>query len=378
MFLLLKNTNLYTPEPAGKKDILICGQTIVAIEDRIDSNLPGHCSVIDLQGAIVGPGLIDQHVHLIGGGGEGGYASRVPQVNLSDLIQAGLTSVVGILGTDGITRSPKDLYTKVKALNIEGVSAFMHTGSYEVPTKTITGSIRDDMVFVDKVMGVKVALADHRCSFPTTDELARMVADIRIGGMVSGKKGVLHMHMGGLADPMAQVKTLLKMGLPIKHFSPTHVNRTDELFDEAIALARQGGHIDLTSGGSYLDTIVERIHYAIEQGVPVSQMTVSSDGNGSMPRFNEKGEITGIIAASVNSNLKLMPLLKEAGLAMEQIFSMLSTNVANSVGLDKGQIVVGADADISAFNPDMSLSHVIAHGQVMLSEGELQVKGSFE
>ena len=378
MFLLLKNTKLYTPEYAGKKDILICGQTIAAIEDHIDQNLPGECSVIDMQGAIVGPGLIDQHVHLIGGGGEGGYASRVPQVNLSDLIQAGLTSVVGILGTDGITRSPKDLYTKVKALNIEGVSAFMHTGSYEVPTRTITGSIRDDMVFVDKVLGVKVALADHRCSFPTTEELARMVADIRIGGMVSGKKGVLHMHMGGLPDPMAQIKALLTMGLPIKHFSPTHVNRTNELFDEAIALARQGGHIDLTSGGGYLENIVQRIHYAVEQGAPISQLTVSSDGNGSMPKFNNKGEIVGITAANVNSSLKLIPLLKEAGFSMEEIFSMLSTNVANSVGINKGKITVGADADISAFNPDMTLSHVIARGQVMLSEGELQVKGSFE
>ena len=384
MFLLLKNAELYSPEYLGKKDILVCGTKIVAIEDKVDQVLPGHCHVVDMQGAIVGPGLIDQHVHLIGGGGEGGYATRVPQLMLSDLVKAGLTSVVGILGTDGITRSPKDLYAKVKALELEGLNAFMHTGSYEVPTRTITGSIRDDMVYVDKVMGVKVALADHRCSFPSTDVLAQMVSDIRIGGMVSGKKGVLHIHMGELPDPMAQINQLITMGLPIQHFSPTHINRNESIFAEAVDLAKRGGHIDLTSGGAWLDNIADSVRYALSQGVPISQLTISSDGNGSMPKFNAKDEMVGVTAANVDSNLKTIPRLLDIDLGLSDIFSLLSTNVADSVGIAKGRIAVGCDADFTALSHsalsqhEVVVSHVISRGQLLLSEGELLVKGTFE
>jgi len=378
MFLLLKNAELYVPQYVGRKDILICAGKVISIEDKISPALPQTCQVIDMQGVMVGPGLIDQHVHLIGGGGEGGYASRVPQLMLSELVKAGLTTVVGILGTDGITRSPKDLYAKVKALEIEGLNTFMHTGSYEVPTQTITGSIRDDMVYVDKVMGVKVALADHRCSFPSLETLARMVSDIRIGGMVSGKKGILHIHMGDLPEPLSQINQLIAMGLPIKHFSPTHINRNDEVFVEAIELAKRGGHIDLTSGGSFLEDIGVRVRQALSAGAPLTQMTISSDGNGSMPTFNDKGEITGITAASVDSNLLAVPVLRDADLNMADIFSLLSTNVADSVGLDKGRIAVGCDADFTALSHDLTLSHVISRGKVLMSEGEVLVKGTFE
>ena len=378
MFLLLKNAELYTPEYAGKKDILVSGGKIVAIEDQIDASLPGEVEVVDMQGGIVGPGLIDQHVHFIGGGGEGGYASRVPQLNLSELVSAGLTSAVGILGTDGITRTPKDLYTKVKALNLEGFNAFMHTGSYEVPTRTITGNVRDDMVFIDKTLGVKIALSDHRCSFPSTQELARIVSDIRIGGMVSGKKGVLHIHMGELPNPFGQVNELLEMGLPIKHFSPTHVSRADEVFEAAIEFARKGGHIDLTSGGPYLPDLCNKIRQALDAGISIKQMTISSDGNGSMPKFNENGEMIGLTAASVDANLKAVPLLREADFSVTDIYSLLSTNVADSLGIDKGRIAVGADADFTAFSQDMELSHVIARGRVMMADGEVLVKGTFE
>ena len=378
MFLLLKNAELYTPEYAGKKDILVCGEKIVAIEDLIDASLPGEVKVVDMKGGIVGPGLIDQHVHFIGGGGEGGYASRVPQLSLSELISAGLTSAVGILGTDGITRTPKDLYTKVKALELEGFNAYMHTGSYEVPTRTITGNVRDDLVFIDKTLGVKIALADHRCSFPSTQELARIVSDIRIGGMVSGKKGVLHIHMGELPNPMGQINELLEMGLPIKHFSPTHVSRADEVFEAAIQFALKGGHIDLTSGGPYLADLCDKIRQAQSAGVSIKQMTISSDGNGSMPRFNEDGEMVGLTAASVDANLKTIPMLLEADLSVTDIYSLLSTNVADSLGIDKGRIEVGADADFTAFSHKMDLSHVIINGQMMMADGDVLVKGTFE
>ena len=197
MFKIIKNANVYTPAPIGKKDILICGETIAAIEDSLDDiKLPGEVEVIDVEGAVVTPGFFDQHVHLTGGGGEGGFATRVPPVMPSDLLKAGVTTVCGVMGTEGTTKFPEELYAKVMGLRQEGLTAYMHTGSYQYPSPTITGNPRKDIICIEPVLGVKLALADHRCSFPNDDEMLKLVADVRMGGMLSGKKGILHVHLG--------------------------------------------------------------------------------------------------------------------------------------------------------------------------------------
>ena len=143
---------------------------------------------------------------MTGGGGESGPASRVPRVALSALTRAGITSCVGVLGTDGTTRNVASLVAATLALRAEGLSAWCWTGSYEVPPITLTGSVRSDIVFVDPILGVgEVAISDHRSSQPTFDELVRLAADCHVAGMMSGKAGVLHLHLGdGAARPRAR------------------------------------------------------------------------------------------------------------------------------------------------------------------------------
>lgn len=378
MFTLLKNTNLYNPNKIGKTDILLGQGKIIAIEP--DLNVTGLKAVktIDCRGKTVAPGLIDQHVHLIGGGGEAGFASRVPQVSLTKLLEAGTTTVIGVLGTDGISRSPRDLYAKAAALTEEGISAFMYTGSYEVPTKTLTGSIRDDIAFIPSVLGVKIALADHRCSFPTTQELARILSDIRVAGMLSGKRGVLHIHMGDLPNAFDKIEELLDMGIPVKHFSPTHLERNSGLFDEAISFALKGGKIDITSAPGNDTPQEQMIKHALESGVAADRITTSSDGNGSLPEFNEHGELTGIVAASCDSNLKFLPKLINAGVEPEKAIAMMTANVADTLGINKGRISLGHDADLCIFNDDFTLNGVIAKGKTMLLDNEVLVKANFE
>lgn len=378
MLTILKNTNLYKPEYVGKADILLGQGKILAIETELNISGLDNIKVIDCKGKPVTPGLIDQHIHLTGGGGEAGFSSRTPQVTLSRLIKAGTTTTVGVLGTDGISRSPKDLYAKAAALTAEGITAYMHTGSYEVPTKTITGSIRDDITFIPAILGVKVALADHRSSFPTTQELARIVSDIRIASLLAGKKGVLHIHMGGLPQPFGQVDELMAMGMPVQHISPTHVARTENLFGEAIKFAHKGGFIDITSGGSRFTPPEQAVKLALESGVSASQITISSDGNGSLPKFNERGEISGLTAAAVDSNLLLLPLIIDQGICPEQAIAMMTANVASSLGISKGRIEVGQDADICLFNDDFTLNSVIAKGSLVMHNNELLVTGNFE
>ena len=246
---LLRNAEVFAPEPRGKNDVLLGGGKILAIARQIpDLPLPTYISV-DLGGARLIPGLVDAHVHVDGGGGEAGPSTRVPRVLLGALTRAGITTVVGVLGTDGTTRTVGSLVAATLGLREEGLSAWCWTGSYEVPPITLTGSVRADIAFVDPILGVgELALSDHRSSQPTFDELLRVASDCHVGGLMSGKAGVLHLHMGDGPRGLALVRRALdETELPAHVFYPTHVNRKPRLFDEAVVLARRGVTIDVTA-----------------------------------------------------------------------------------------------------------------------------------
>ena len=120
MALLIKNARVFAPKDLGVKDVLTVGEQIVAIGENLAPNLPD-TETIDAKGMILTPGFFDQHIHVTGGGGEGGPATRTPEIVLSELIACGTTSVVGVSGTDFTTRSIPNLLAKVRALKAEGV-----------------------------------------------------------------------------------------------------------------------------------------------------------------------------------------------------------------------------------------------------------------
>ena len=249
--LLVKNAKVYAPEYLGVKDILIAGGRI----ERIADHLPEYegCEVIDGTGKIVTPGIIDRHVHVTGGGGEGGFHTQAPQVQLSSLIKGGVTTVLGLLGTDGISRSVENLLAKVKALKEEGISAYAICGAYGYPSTTVTGSVSKDIMFIDEILGVKLAISDHRAPNITTEELIRLASDVRTAGMLSGKPGFICLHMGGDKRALKPVfEALERTSIPPKTFQPTHVGRNANLLEDAFKFAKMGGTIDLTCGESCL------------------------------------------------------------------------------------------------------------------------------
>ncbi|WP_169972828.1 MULTISPECIES: beta-aspartyl-peptidase [unclassified Campylobacter] len=378
--LLLKNANLFTPEHVGDSDVLVGGGKILAIGKGLDFRCE-NLETYDLKGKILAPGLIDQHVHITGGGGEAGYHSRTPEIKLSEIVKHGITTVVGVLGTDGCTRSLENLYSKAKALEFEGISTFIHTGSYATPTVTFTGSITKDLVLIDKVRGVKIAMSDNRSSYPTDEELIKILTQIRIGGMISKKGGVMHMHMGGLSSKLDAVFRILKdCEFPVQYFSPTHCARTKDLFDECLKLQKMGGFFDITSGGSQFAPLHEVIAYGIEKGLKLDMMTMSSDGNGSVPKFDESGALVGYGCASCSANLDVLrDVVKNKILTHTQAFALMGKNVAKFLNLEnKGSIKVGFDADFTSFNEDMAVQDVIAKGEFCVKDKELVKKGFFE
>jgi beta-aspartyl-dipeptidase (metallo-type) len=377
--LLIKNANVYAPESLGIKDLLIANGSIQAIENNIEKNKL-FSQIWDAQEKIVTPGIIDQHVHIIGAGGKNGFHSMTPEIKMTDLISCGTTTVVGLLGTDGSSRSIKTLNAKTKSLINEGISAYMYTGYYGLDPIHLTESVKDDMMFIDNVLGCKIALADIRSSYPTPLELVRLLKDIRVGGMLASKKGILHIHLGALTDKMDILFDLVEnYEFPIEHISPTHVGRTKDLFEQAIKFAKLGGMIDITTGASKYTDPYKSVLYALERGVDISKITFSSDGNAGLEKLDDKGKLIGFRKAPVDKNLEeVISLIKKGGVSIEDAFKIITKNPANNLGLsNKGIIEVGADADFCVFDSDLKLMDVLAHGVLMMENYDLKVNDSF-
>jgi beta-aspartyl-dipeptidase (metallo-type) len=378
--LLVKNTNLYSPEKLGLKDILISNGKIVAIEDKIEENSLFN-DYWDAQGAITTPGFIDQHIHVIGAGGKHGFSSMTPEIQMSELVKCGTTTVVGLLGTDGSTRSVKTLFSKIQALNQEGISAYMYTGYYGLDKVYLMSSLQEDMIYIDKVIGCKIALSDIRSSYPTALELLRLLRNVRVGGMLASKKGILHIHLGALSSKMDILFEIIEnYEFPISHISPTHVGRTKELFEQAIQFAKMGGMIDITTGASKYTDPYKSVLYALEKGVLIDNMTFSSDGNAGLDRLDDNGNLIGFKRAPFDKNLEeVINLVTIGGIPLEKAIKLITTNPAKNLGLkNKGHAKVGYDADLCFFDSSFKLQTVISKGNFVLKDSDLIVKGSFE
>ena len=378
--LLIKNTNLYSPKSLGKKDILISNGKIVAIDDEI-VNHSVFSEVWDAKGAITTPGFIDQHIHVIGAGGKHGFASMTPQLHLGDLINCGTTTVVGLLGTDGSTRSIKTLFSKTQALNQEGITAYMYTGYYGLDKVYLMNSLQEDMIYIDSVIGCKIAISDIRSSYPSALELLRLLRNVRVGGMLAGKKGILHLHLGALSSKMDLLFEIIEnYEFPIEHISPTHVGRTKDLFDQAITFAKMGGMIDITTGASKYTDPYKSVLYALDNNVSIDNMTFSSDGNAGLDKLDKNNNLVGFKSAPFDKNFEeVINLHKLGGIPLEDAIKLITSNPAKNLGLkNKGQVKINSDADLCFLNSDLELHTVIANGKFMMQEGALVVKGSFE
>jgi beta-aspartyl-dipeptidase (metallo-type) len=386
--VLIRNAEVYAPERLGRRDILVGGGRILRIAPEIRV-AESWCEEFDAAGRILVPGFIDSHVHITGGGGEGGFATRTPELVLSDAIAGGITTVIGCLGTDGVARSLPVLLAKARALDEEGISAFMLTGDYAVPVHTLTGSIERDLLFVDKIIGVgEIALSDHRSTQPTFDEFLRLSSESRRGGILSGKAGIVNVHMGDGRRGLDYLRrAVAETEIPVGQFVPTHINRNPTLFQEGIAWARGGGVVDFTT--STVPAFIEEgevkcsagLHRALEAGVAASQVTFTSDGQGSLPHFDPQGRIAGLGVGRVTS---LFPEVRDAVLVekipLDTALAVVTSNPARIFKLrGKGAITEGADGDLVLLEGDaLAIQGVMARGRWLMKDGARLVKGTFE
>lgn len=385
MITLLTNAELFAPESLGLRHLLIAGGKVVWIGDaRPDLPASLGAQVVDLEGRRLIPGLVDAHVHLTGGGGEAGPETKVPPLPLSRFTRGGVTSVVALLGTDDATRHPRELVTAVQALRNEGLSAWCWTAGYHVPPVTITGTVRGDIAAVECIIGAKTAISDHRSSQPTRDELLRLASEAHVGGLMTGKAGVVHLHVGDGARGLAPIRDALEHSeLPPRVFNPTHVNRKKALFDEAIALARHGCHVDITAfpvaaGEDAWPAEVALVRY-LESGAPPERVSISSDGGGCLPEFDADGRVTRMGVGDPGDLARTLAALLAAGQPLERVLPAFTSNPARLLRLaGKGHIAVGADADLVALDANGGIDDVMANGAWHMRDGRLVTCGTFE
>lgn len=381
MFKLFKNGTCYDPEFIGKKDILVVQNKIYKINDYIEVTDLFDVEVIECSDRIICPGFIDQHVHIIGGGGEEGAGSRIPEIMLSDIIGAGVTTVVGVLGVDSITRNIAGLLTKARALEEEGLNTHIYTGSYRVPTATLTDSVMSDISLIDKIIGVgEIAISDHRSSHPTLDMLRGIANEARVGGLLGKKAGVVHIHVGDGKHGLEPLNELIENSdFPLEMFVPTHLNRNKPLFSQALEYAQKGGNVDLTAG-QHDDigyTVPDALKLIIDAGISIDKITVSSDANGSMPASN--GDLGVGKVSQLFEDIKNSILINK--LDFETVIKTVTVNVAKLLRLypRKGTLKAGSDADMIVLNKnDFTLDKVFINGEQFMENGSALKMGRYE
>lgn len=398
--LLIKNIHIYAPEDLGRGNLWIEGERIVRVdvpapEEDITEKLSEICglpelTVIDGTGKIAIPGMIDAHVHILGGGGEGGYRTRTPEIVLTDITKGGVTTVVGCLGTDGTTRTMSNLLAKARGLEEEGISTYIYTGSYQVPVRTLTGHVMDDVILIDKVVGCgEIAISDHRSSQPTAEEFERIVADTRVGGILSGKAGLVNIHMGDGPRQIEYLRQVVeKTEIPPQNMLPTHMNRKKSLFEDGVDYAKNlGGYMDLTTSfdADHMEEDELRactgLRMALEQGVPSSHITFSSDGQGSLPMFDEHGNFAGLGVGKVTSLFEeVRAAVREEGVSLTDALRTVTENPAALLKLErKGGLKPGKDGDVVLLEEKtLEIDTVIAKGRLMIQDRKVLVKGTFE
>lgn len=383
MMKFIQNIDVYAPQHLGQKDVLTVNDKIVKVTDA--GTIQGvtlfpELEIVDGTGKILTPGFIDCHVHVLGGGGEGGFANRTPEATMEGLTKFGVTTVVGCLGTDGIGRDMCALVAKTKGLNEQGMTAYCYTGSYQIPVRTLTDSITKDIMMIQEIIGTgEIAISDHRSSQPTFEEFARVAADTRLGGVLSGKAGIINVHLGDSLRCMDLIERVIdETEIPASQFLPTHVNRNEMLFRKAITYALKGGAVDFTGNEDidYWETICDEVRVCngmkrmLDAGVNPNRITISSDGQGSLPIYNKQGEFLGMGVGQSSCLLKeVKECVERADIPLEIALSAITSNPAETLNLKgKGKIEEGNDADLCILDQKLQITEVIAKGKTVYTK----------
>ncbi|NLS14415.1 beta-aspartyl-peptidase [Vibrio sp. SM6] len=361
MLRIIKNVQVFTPEPHSLCDVVITDKRVHSLKP-INSTHPPYADIYDGKGAYLVPGFIDVLTHIVGGGGEGGFGNRTLEITAQEMLRAGVTTAVGALGTDAVTRSLANLLGKSRELQAKGISCYFYSGSYHLPLRTLTPSLEEDLIYIPEILGVgELALSDHRGSVVHFDDLLHIGRTVRTSANLAGKKGIVFCHLGDGKEELSLLTQIIEQTeITAEYFLPTHINRNPNLFQTGLNFALDGGYIDFTTStnaGLIEDGEVpspQALQRALNAGVHINHITFSSDANASLPRFSASGEVIGVDSGRISS---LFEAVRNAVLScdipLEIALRCITSNPAARLGLPhKGHIEYGFDADFVLLDPN--------------------------
>jgi len=385
-WILLKGGHVFDPEDRGTADVLMLGREIAVVgPDLAEPRGIGGGEVVDVSHRILLPGLIDPHIHVMGASGLGGPTTRSTDLQIERITTAGVTTVISPLGADSLTRSIPCLLARAAALECEGISAYCYTGGWWNPVPTLSGNPQADVAFVDRILGVKVAVSEPLAPAYTIEELCRLAHAAWTGGRLAGKRAVLHAHAGDLPEGLIPIREVQRRtGIPADQLVVTHVNRNPDLWRQAMEFAKAGGSMDLTTmqrpETHHLRAIpaAHAIREALAAGVPAARMMLSTDSGVPYPKVDASGKVVGLYMAGPDAILGTIRELVQAGFSWGAAAAFATAHTANLLGLSrKGRLQTGADADILVLHQEGPVDRVYGRGILLVAEGQSIVRGPF-
>jgi beta-aspartyl-dipeptidase (metallo-type) len=176
--------------------------------------------------------------------------------------------------------------------------------------------------------------------------------------------------------------------LPPDMIIPTHVNRLHpDVIEQGIEYTKLGGVVDLstlmrkeegTMTGLKTEYAVMRM---LDEGAPIENITISSDGNVPMAMRDEDMNQIGLYIAPLDFNRREIRDIVNNGVApLSEALKMVTTNVARVLGIKKGRIKKEYDADIVIAESidSLKVKEVYAKGTRMVKNGKSIFQGHYQ
>jgi dihydroorotase len=386
MRVLLRGGRIIDPSQQldDQVDLLIEGRTIAGLgKDLIRAGGESDLTILELEGKLVVPGLIDMHTHLREPGFE--YKETVRTGSLA-AAAGGFTSIACMPNTDPVndTRSVTEFILRKArqcgVVNVYPVAAVSKSSEGAVITEFADLRDAGAVAFSDDGKSVmnsglmrRALEYAHALGMPVISHCEDM--DLAAGG--AANEGVVATRLGLRGIPNIAEDLMVGRDIAIAEYTGTAVHIAHVSTAGAVALIREAKrrgvkvtaeaaphHFTLTDEAlkDYdtnakvnppLRTLADV--NAVREGLKDGSLDAIASDHAPHSTLEKDVEFdyaaSGMIGLETALALGLR-LVEEGVLSLNQLVAKMSTNPAQILKIQKGTLKVGADADVTVIDPD--------------------------